>query len=105
MASASISACSPVRISSANTAEESDLVASHHGLARAILNVLVERPPDFDTVAVGARIADILLDMDPAMGEFLSGRELTSTSPGLVLRMGIISAITNVVLLPQTLRR
>jgi len=79
-----------------------DLIDSHHGLARAILNVLVERPPDFDTAAVGARFANILRDMGPAMGEFLSGRELTSTNPGLVLRIGIISAITNVVLLPQS---
>ena len=36
------------------------------------------------------------------MGEFLSRRELTSTNPDLVLRMGIISAITNVVLLPES---
>jgi AcrR family transcriptional regulator len=79
-----------------------DLIDSHHGLARAILNLLVERPPDFDTAAVGTRFAEILQDMGPAMGDFLSRRELTSTSPGLVLRMGIITAITNVVLLPET---
>jgi AcrR family transcriptional regulator len=79
-----------------------DLIDSHHGLARAILNVLVERPPDFDTAAIGARFAEILKGMGPEMGEFLSGRELTSTNPDLVLRMGIISAITNVVLLPES---
>jgi hypothetical protein len=37
-----------------------DLIDSHHGLARAILNVLVERPTDFDTAAVGARFAELL---------------------------------------------
>lgn len=79
-----------------------DLIDSHHGLARAILNVLVERPPDFDTAAIGRRFAEVLKGMGPEMGEFLSRRELTSTNPGLVLRMGIISAITNVVLLPES---
>lgn len=79
-----------------------DLIDSHHGLARAILNVLVERPPDFDTADIGRRFAELLKGMGPEMGEFLSSRELTSTNPGLVLRMGIISAITNVVLLPES---
>jgi AcrR family transcriptional regulator len=79
-----------------------DLIDNHQGLARAILNVLVERPPDFDTAAVGARFAEILKTMGPEMAEFLSRRELASTNPGLVLRMGIISAITNVVLLPES---
>ncbi|GAC1395399.1 MAG: hypothetical protein NVS4B6_01580 [Mycobacterium sp.] len=79
-----------------------DLIDSHHGLARAMLNVVVERPPDFDTAAIGRRFSEVLRGMGPEMGEFLSGRELTSTNPGLVLRMGIISAITNVVLLTET---
>lgn len=79
-----------------------DLIDNHHGLVRAILNLLVERPPDFDTSAVGARFASILSGMSPEIAEFLSRRELTSSNPGLVLRMGIITAITNVVLLPQT---
>jgi hypothetical protein len=79
-----------------------DLIDSHHGLARAILNVLVERPPDFDTAAIGAQFAGILKDMGPAMAEFLNRRELTSSNRGLVLRMGIIAAITNVVLLPES---
>lgn len=79
-----------------------DLIDSHHGLARAILNVLVERPPDFDTAAIGRQFAEVLQGMVPEMGEFLARRDLTSTSPGLVLRMGIISAITNVVLLPES---
>lgn len=83
-------------------AEVVDLIDSHDGLARAILNVLVERPPDFDTAAVGERFVELLADMGPPMGEFLHGRDLTSTNPGLVLRMGIIAAITNVVLLPET---
>lgn len=79
-----------------------DLIDSHHGLARAILNLLVERPPDFDTADIGRRFSDLLQGLGPQMGEFLSRHELTSTNPGLVLRMGIISAITNVVLLPQS---
>jgi AcrR family transcriptional regulator len=79
-----------------------DLIDSHQGLARAILNVLVERPPDFDTAAVGARFAELLTDMAPPMAEFLGSRGLAATNPGLVLRMGIISAITNVVLLPES---
>jgi AcrR family transcriptional regulator len=79
-----------------------DLIGSHHGLARAILNLLVERPPDFDTAAIGARFVEILKAMGPEMGEFLRGRALTSTNPGLALRMGIISAFTNVVLLPES---
>jgi AcrR family transcriptional regulator len=79
-----------------------DLIDSHHGLARAILNVLVERPPDFDTAAIGRQFAEVLKGMGPEMGEFLRRRELTSTNPGLVLRMGIISAVTNVVLLPES---
>lgn len=79
-----------------------DLIDSHHGLARAILNVLVERPSDFDTAAVGARFADLLTEMAPPMAEFLGTRGLAATNPGLVLRMGIISAITNVVLLPES---
>jgi AcrR family transcriptional regulator len=83
-------------------AEVVDLIDSHHGLARAILNVLVERPPDFDTATIGRQFAEVLQGMGPEMGEFLSRRELTSTNPGLVLRMGIISAITNVVLLPES---
>ena len=81
-----------------------DLIDSHHGLARAILNILVERPPEFDTAAIGARFAATLEVMVPAMGEFLSRRELASENPGLVLRMGIISAIANVVLLPESYR-
>jgi hypothetical protein len=36
------------------------------------------------------------------MGEFLNRSELASANPGLVLRMGIIAAITNVVLLPES---
>jgi AcrR family transcriptional regulator len=83
-------------------AEVVDLIDSNHGLARAILNILVERPPDFDTAAIGRQFAEVLKGMGPEMGEFLSRRELTSTAPGLVLRMGIISAITNVVLLPES---
>lgn len=79
-----------------------DLIDSHHGLARAILNVLVERPPDFGTAAIGGQFAEVLQGMVPEMGEFLSRRELTSTNPSLMLRMGIISAITNVVLLPES---
>lgn len=79
-----------------------DLIDSHHGLARAILNVLVERPPDFDTAAIGRQFAEVLRGMGPEMGDFLSHRKLTSTNPDLVLRMGVISAITNVVLLPET---
>ena len=34
-------------------AEVVDLIDSNHGLARAILNLLVERPPDFDTANIG----------------------------------------------------
>lgn len=79
-----------------------DLIDSHRGLVRAILNVLVERPPDFDTAAIGLRFAGILKGLGPEMGEFLGRRELTSTNPALVLRMGIIAAITNVVLLRET---
>lgn len=79
-----------------------DLIDSHHSLARAILNVLVEKPPDFDTTAIGLRFSEILNEMGPEMAEFLSGRELTATNPGLVLRMGIITAITNVVLLKES---
>ena len=79
-----------------------DLIDGHQGLARAILNVLVERPPDFDTAAIGARFAELLTDMAPPMAEFLGSRGLAATNPGLLLRMGIISAITNVVLLPQS---
>lgn len=79
-----------------------DLIDSNHGLARAILNILVDRPPDFDTAEIGRRFAEVLRGLGPEMGEFLTHRELTSTDPGLVLRMGIISAITNVVLLPET---
>jgi AcrR family transcriptional regulator len=83
-------------------AEVVDLIDSHHGLARAILNVLVERPPDFDTASIGRQFAEVLKGMGPEMGDFLSRRGLTSTTPSLVLRMGIISAITNVVLLPES---
>jgi AcrR family transcriptional regulator len=79
-----------------------DLIDSHHGLARAILNVLVERPADFDTAGIGRQFAEVLQGMVPEMGEFLSRRDLTSTNPGLMLRMGVISAITNVVLLPES---
>lgn len=79
-----------------------DLIDSHHGLARAILNLLVERPSDFDTSALGTRFAAMLTSMSPEIAEFLARRELTSANPGLVLRMGIITAITNVVLLPET---
>jgi AcrR family transcriptional regulator len=79
-----------------------DLIDSHHGLARAILNVLVERPSDFDTAAIGARFAALLTDMAPPMAEFLGNRGLAADNPGLVLRMGVISAITNVVLLPES---
>jgi AcrR family transcriptional regulator len=79
-----------------------DLIDGHHGLARAILNVLVERPSDFDTAAIGARFADLLTEMAPPMAEFLGDRGLAAANPGLVLRMGIISAITNVVLLPES---
>jgi AcrR family transcriptional regulator len=79
-----------------------DLIDGHHGLARAILNVLVERPTDFDTAAIGARFADLLTEMAPPMAEFLGDRGLAATNPGLVLRMGVISAITNVVLLPES---
>jgi AcrR family transcriptional regulator len=79
-----------------------DLIDSHHSLARAILNILVERPPEFDTRAVGARFTALLQDMSPELADFLSRRELTSADPGLMLRMGIISAITNVVLLPES---
>jgi AcrR family transcriptional regulator len=79
-----------------------DLIDNHRGLARAMLNVIVERPPDFEIAAIGARFIDILKVMGPEMAEFLSGHELTSTNPALVLRMGLISAITNVVLLPES---
>jgi AcrR family transcriptional regulator len=79
-----------------------DLIDSHQGLARAILNVLVERPTDLDTAAIGARFAELLKDMAPPMAEFLGNRGLAATNPGLVLRMGIITAITNVVLLPES---
>jgi AcrR family transcriptional regulator len=79
-----------------------DLIDGHHGLARAILNVLVERPADFDTAAIGTRIAELLTDMAPPMAEFLGNRGLAASNPGLVLRMGVISAITNVVLLPES---
>lgn len=83
-------------------AEVVDLIDSHRSLARAILNMLVERPPEFDTRAVSARFTALLQDMSPELAEFLGRRELTSAEPGLVLRMGIIAAITNVVLLPES---
>jgi AcrR family transcriptional regulator len=78
-----------------------DLIDSHHWLARAILNVLVERPSDFEAGALGERLAALLTRLSPEIAEFLSRRELTSANPALVLRMGIITAITNVVLLPE----
>jgi AcrR family transcriptional regulator len=79
-----------------------DLIDGHHGLARAILNVLVERPSDFDTAAIGTRFAELLTDMAPPMAEFLGNRGLAASNPALFLRMGVISAITNVVLLPES---
>jgi AcrR family transcriptional regulator len=79
-----------------------DFMSDHSGSVRAVVSVLVEPPPDFDTADVRSKVASILRKLSPDARDFMAQKGLTTADPDLYVRMAIITALSNIMLLPRS---
>jgi AcrR family transcriptional regulator len=76
-----------------------NLISDYHGSVKTILSLLTEPPPDFDVGIIRSRVVALLGELSPANREYFTQKHLTKSDSDLVLRIAIISVVSNAMLI------
>jgi AcrR family transcriptional regulator len=76
-----------------------NLISTHRGSVKTILSLLIEPPADFDVDIISSRILALLGELSSDNKEYLKQKHLTKSDSDLVLRIAIISIVSNAMLI------
>jgi AcrR family transcriptional regulator len=76
-----------------------NLVSGHRASVRTILSLLIESPADFDVGIIRSRILTLLEELSPSNREYFTQKHLTKSDSDLVLRIALISVVSNAMLI------
>lgn len=75
------------------------LISGHRESVKTILSLLIEPPADFDVDIIRSRILALLGELSPSNREYFRQKHLTKSDSDLVLRIAIISIVSNAMLI------